>query len=122
MMKKIILFVFIMVCRCLPGQALCVECLEQKDSIGLVAKTKETKEDNSFALYPNPFTSELTILTDLPGTVEFMLFNNVSELVVHRKFQEIITLNTTGLSPGIYYYIIKDEKGHYSMGKILKEK
>ena len=121
-MKKIILFVFIMVCRCLPGQALCVECLEQKDSISLVAKTKETKEDNSFALYPNPFTSELTILTDLPGTVEFMLFNNVSELVIHRKFKEMITLNTSDLGAGIYYYRATDQKGHNAIGKIVKER
>ena len=87
-----------------------------------ITKTKETKEDSSFALYPNPFTSELTILTDLPGTVEFMLFNNVSELVIHRKFQEVITLNTSALSAGIYYYRAKDQRGHYALGKIVKEK
>jgi hypothetical protein len=122
MMKKIILFVFIMICRCLSGQALSIQYFEQNDSISLFPKIKETKEDNSFALYPNPFTSELTILTDLPGTVEFMLFNNVSELVIDRKFQEMITLNTSGLSPGIYYYRAKDVKGHYALGKIVKER
>lgn len=73
---------------------------------------------NAAAVFPNPFTSELTI-TGVTGSV--IVFNTLGQVVLTANVTETETLNTTSLVKGIYFVKVKNtENNQEKTIKVIK--
>jgi hypothetical protein len=71
--------------------------------------------------YPNPFTSEIIMNTGLNASFRLTLYDITSNPVLSRDFVNTVTVNTTTLPTGIYFYEVTDDKAIRQTGKLLKE-
>ena len=81
----------------------------------------DVKENVDIGVYPNPFSSELTFITQIPSQSAFSLYDLVSRPVLHQEFISTLTINTSTLPHGIYFYSVNDKNGVLKSGKIIKE-
>lgn len=73
---------------------------------------------NAAAVFPNPFTSELTI-TGVTGSV--VVFNTLGQVVLTANVSETETLNTASLVKGIYFVKVKNtENNQEKTIKVIK--
>ena len=75
-------------------------------------------ESLNFVVYPNPVKSILTVKPKI-SIVEIIICNTLGELVVSSSNKNKINLSS--LDQGIYFCKIKDEKGDFSILKIIKK-
>ena len=76
------------------------------------ASTKENKAEETFALYPNPATSTLSIKTALTGKNLQLHINDVSgREILSQAVYNGKTVNVSGLKPGIYFYRLTSKNG-----------
>jgi len=80
---------------------------------------KTAEHGLSLTLYPNPVASYLAIETEHPSTIN--LYNTQGQLLLDKKISATYTLNTSGLSRGIYLLKVTDEQGRVYSQKIIKE-
>lgn len=76
----------------------------------------------SINIYPNPFTDKLEI-TNLNGASEISIFDINGQLMKQEAIStssDKITINTSELNPGMYYYSIKNGTSITSRGKLVK--
>ncbi|HLF64678.1 MAG TPA: T9SS type A sorting domain-containing protein [Saprospiraceae bacterium] len=83
--------------------------------------TSNVNENEDICIYPNPFSSELTVITKLSIRSAFTLYDLVSKPVFHQEFINTLTINTCILPDGIYFYSVNDKNGVLKSGKIVKE-
>ena len=75
---------------------------------------------HSALVYPNPGSDMLNIRTTLKDAV-FKLYGLHGNLILERDINQLITtINTAGLPPGAYYWIINQNKSMVDRGKWLK--
>ncbi len=72
-------------------------------------------------IYPNPVSSELTVLTNTNEQSEISIYNLTSRKLIQREFSNTITLNTDDLSAGIYFYEVRINNGEKMKGKFVKK-
>jgi hypothetical protein len=84
---------------------------------GIIGKTAE--HGLSLTLYPNPVASYLVIETEHPSTLN--LYNTQGQLLLDQEITATYTLDTSGLSKGIYLLKATDEQGRVYSQKIIKE-
>jgi len=83
----------------------------------IIGKTAE--HGLSLNLYPNPVASYLVIETEHPSTLN--LYNTQGQLLLDQEITATYTLDTSGLSKGIYLLKATDEQGRVYSQKIIKE-
>jgi hypothetical protein len=75
----------------------------------------------SFSLYPNPFSSNVTIVlpnSDLP--VELNIFNLLGELLHHQELRDqYTTINRNGIPSGIYIFQLVGSEGQIMTKKVM---
>jgi hypothetical protein len=71
--------------------------------------------DEGFAIYPNPTTGPFTV-KGLEGNAR--LYDLYGKLIMASKNS---AWNITGLSNGIYFLKLKDEKGRVAIQKLVKK-
>lgn len=72
-------------------------------------------------VYPNPFTTELfiTLTSDKPS--QFILYNLLSQKFLEQSFVNSVSINTSQLSKGIYFYEVRNKNGVLKNGKVIKD-
>ena len=77
-------------------------------------------------VWPNPFNTSFTISYELkqPGTIQFMICNQFGQQVgIIEQNQAVgkqqVTWNARGLAPGVYYCMLRSEKGMKAV-KLIK--
>lgn len=84
----------------------------------LAVTTLDTETE--FAIYPNPFSSELLIQLETNMNGAFELYNSLGVRVLEETIQNSVSIETESLPPGVYYYQCRlDFKIH--TGKVVKE-
>lgn len=82
-----------------------------------------TLSNISISLYPNPTSDKLTIeLDQFLSTYSLFLMDLTGKTVLQTHItQNKTTISTTSLSPGMYFYELRDEKGRIATGKVVRE-
>jgi hypothetical protein len=70
--------------------------------------------------YPSPFHDKLSLQTLLNGPTELFIYDIFAKLILTEKFIGSMNLNTEQLTPGIYFYEIRDKNGNQWKEKIIK--
>lgn len=87
------------------------------DTIGVIS-TVETQRLNSLKVYPNPTSSHLTI--EAPNKSTFSLIDTMGKIHLSESLlsgKNDIQIN--GLSPGIYFYEVKDGEMLMDSGRLI---
>lgn len=80
----------------------------------------DQKENNEFALHPNPCHNSFYISVDRDDQLNISIYNSMSKKVVDQVFTRSKTVDTEHLSSGIYFYQIQSETGLINTGKLIK--
>lgn len=103
---------------CLPGRLECMHCYDNIESCGGIPEDVPNIMSDKSLLnpYPNPAENATTIPYVLPEgetTGEIVFYNTegkeVKRVTVDKTFREI-TISSSQLSPGTYYYQLQTEK------------
>ena len=83
------------------------------------------QNSGSFSISPNPFKNELSVKNYNNQLSEIIIFDITTKLLMRQEFSNSVTLNTSQLSGGIYFYEIRNKNGPDShrvirKGKIVK--
>ncbi|MEO6191019.1 MAG: choice-of-anchor V domain-containing protein [Saprospiraceae bacterium] len=62
----------------------------------------DLKEFN-VSVYPNPFTNEITMVSDFKSDLQYMLINTQGSIISRGEFNSQLTIDGTHLSSGIYF-------------------
>ncbi len=81
----------------------------------------ELNNSNKLIAFPNPFAEVLTIKTSKNEKSELVLYDITSRKLLQQKFINTVTLNTSDLVKGIYFYEVKNENNVIGKGKLVKE-
>jgi hypothetical protein len=71
-------------------------------------------------IYPNPFTDKLEFTIENAEPMEVTLFDITARKLLQQSFTKALTLNTTSLSKGIYFYEVRNKNGVMKKGKAVK--
>ncbi len=94
------------------------------DSNGEFVSMNENSEIEvkEIIVYPNPGTNELIIRTALNDNIVFELFDSNGSLIKKSKIHSnLTTINTSSLSPGIYFYKFYNNQQVLDAGKWVKQ-
>lgn len=72
-------------------------------------------------LFPIPFSNTLQIKTGSSRPMEISLYDIASQKIFNQQFTGFISLNTSHISSGIYFYEVRNKKEIIEKGKIIKE-
>lgn len=81
--------------------------------------TEDINEHDGYSVNPNPFNDELIIHSNLSDLSVITLYDIASQVIVRQVFTNTIGLNTSRLTPGIYFYRINSGYNTRS-GKLIK--
>lgn len=89
------------------------------DEIQFVGITEVKEAD--IKILPNPFISQLTIslLSNQQTTV--VLYNFIGRQVLQQTFATTTTINTEEIASGMYFYELRNERGVFKTGKVVKQ-
>lgn len=99
----------------------------QRDSIEItfvICSNISEQEKGYLSIYPNPVANDLNISYDLPDTegASFVLYSVEGKVLMQKSLlgnQNKITLNTSSLCNGMYFYkVINDQDGLISNGTL----
>ncbi len=78
-------------------------------------------KENIIFLYPNPFSNELLVKSNDFEQKKVILFDVTSRKLIQQNFTNSVSLNTEYLSPGIYFYEVRNKNGLIKNGKVVKD-
>ncbi len=76
--------------------------------------------NNSFSIYPNPFSNQLRVTTLKNQRMTLIIYDNMSQQIIKETFNNSTTISTEKLPSGIYFYELRDSKKQIASGKIIK--
>ncbi len=76
---------------------------------------------SSINLFPNPFTTRLTLNTGVNEQTTVSLYNFLGQQVLRKTFTNSTTINAEQLTDGIYFYELRNSKGTLKTGKVVKQ-
>ena len=83
--------------------------------------TSTVQKKNKIALFPNPFSSDLHIISAFKEQLTINLYDSAARILLSFKvLDEQDYLDTTSLSTGMYWYEIISNDGFSEKGKIIK--
>ena len=71
-------------------------------------------------IYPNPFSADLTIVTDHQSEATMTLYDVTSRIVFQEVLHGFTILHPSMLPPGIYFYLLADNNNILQSGKLIK--
>ncbi|MCX6290248.1 MAG: exo-alpha-sialidase [Bacteroidetes bacterium] len=77
--------------------------------------------ENTIQIFPNPFLNRMTVNNSKNELCEITIYDITSRILVHQKFTNTITLNTSQLANGIYIYEVRNKNTVLRKGKIAKD-
>ncbi len=82
------------------------------NEIGCPTSVKELHNTNSFYIYPNPATDELSVKTDNETYTALSITNTMGQQIMQQPFSNSqTTVDVKMLSPGLYYITLRGEQG-----------
>ena len=81
---------------------------------------EQINNTNEMLLFPNPFFNELIISTGASLPSQLIIYDLASRIILHQSFANTVTVNTSHISNGIYFYEVKAGNGKTQSGKIVK--
>ncbi len=75
----------------------------------------------SIALYPNPFSHSLTLVSTENDPLHFTLYDLTGRLVIQNSFVQRIIISTDNLRSAVYFYEVSNKNVVIQRGKLLKE-
>lgn len=86
------------------------------------AQSSLSEEETPYLIYPNPVVDRLNVsrLDDDSESGEFILYDMNNKIVLRTEFEENASLNTSGLSTGMYFYEIRSNSTVVDKGRIVK--
>jgi hypothetical protein len=70
-------------------------------------------------VYPNPFATEFTIVSDQTGILEVVMYNSLGENIHNWNVTSNSKLTILDLTPGVYYLRIRNEN-NFTIKKVVK--
>jgi len=86
-------------------------------TVGINESTKNT----SATVYPNPFTTQLNIALANNESSQLILYDIASRKLLQQSFTNSVSINTTSLESGIYFYEVSSGNKMMRNGKVVKE-
>lgn len=87
----------------------------------LVTSIKHNERNTSFKIYPNPTSSEVTVISDADEFESVELVNGFGQILfVNESKQSKIIIDMSLYKEGIYFIQIKDKNGTISSKKLIK--
>jgi len=81
----------------------------------IITRLEEKTGNIEIVIHPNPVKSQLTIESKLSAIKELRMLNMLGEIIMNPIFSEdrkqLVNLNVSALSPGIYFLKVETEKG-----------
>ncbi len=90
-------------------------------SVTFVTQTPEYDSGNKVQVFPSPFSNELFVQCDKPGSMSLVLYDIHAKTVLNSQITQSMKLDTQKLNKGIYFFTLSDDLGIIKMGKIIKE-
>ena len=81
----------------------------------------ENNNNTSINIYPNPVANQLNITTTCNQPLELTLYDIATRKLLQQSFTGAVSLNTSQLANGIYFYQLTNKNGIVKTGKIVKE-
>jgi len=81
----------------------------------------ESNLDDSFSLFPNPFSTQLNFKTSNNEPTTVSLFNFLGQHILLQSFTNSTILNTAQMPNGIYFYELCSGKQVIASGKVVKQ-
>jgi len=91
--------------------------------VTITTSIQELEKTSPIKIFPNPFVDFLTIeyLERDHHFTEITIFNSLGQMVHQQKDELIITkVNTSQLTTGIYYLVLKDNAGAHFSHRMIK--
>jgi len=74
-----------------------------------------------WSVFPNPFSNNLNINIQSKDVADVSLFDTKSKLIFRKAFVNSLSINTTQLPSGFYFYEVKNKNGLFKMGMVVKK-
>ncbi|MCX6247247.1 MAG: right-handed parallel beta-helix repeat-containing protein [Bacteroidetes bacterium] len=74
-----------------------------------------------YSVFPNPAEDLLHVIVYNNATCTFTLYDLTSRKILEEKFILNVSLNIKNLSPGIYFYLLRNDHGNLLEGKVIKK-
>jgi len=91
------------------------------DSFCTVTTGLIEERNNTFKIFPNPFSDQLNISNLKHENTMFVLYDNLSNKILKERFTTLTTIVTDQLPSGIYFYEIWNSKERIAAGKLIKK-
>ena len=86
----------------------------------IISKINEQKINPSVLVFPNPFSDVLHLTLNTEGLAEFLLYDIAGRNIMSKTCSGSISLNTSQLAKGIYFYMVKSKYSGSVQGKLVK--
>jgi hypothetical protein len=81
----------------------------------------ELEQASGVAIYPNPFTDEISVTLSNTGTIRLALYTEDGKPVLEREVAGTTSINTQRLSPGMYIVLVSSGKKHVYRSTLIKQ-
>lgn len=75
---------------------------------------------NKVLFYPNPANTVLFIVMENNSSRQYQILNSIGQVLQNEKLTGK-SIDVSGLHKGIYFILLKDEKGQVFTAKFIKE-
>ncbi len=82
---------------------------------------QEQKRHSKPAIFPNPFTTHLSIVLSDNGLATLSLYDILGRQKLHHTITNSTTINTEQLDAGIYFYELITLEGELKTGKVVRQ-
>lgn len=94
---------------------------EDDKCVDFVGGTSEEDNQPPIIIYPNPSNGIFTIMSEKITVGEVNILNQIGQTVYEVEIQNGVSqIDIVNQSSGVYYYIVRDENGHFFTGMIVK--
>ena len=95
--------------------------MENACSDSLILKIYDQKDDLKITAFPNPFESELTIVSDIPFE-KCLIYDAVGRIVFQKvKNSNSLSVNTSRWNSGVYFVLINTADNRQTSVKIIRK-
>ncbi len=80
-----------------------------------------SNELDGLIVFPNPVKDYISIKGISQNDYTIQVFDSNAKLIFNQKFKELLTMDISAISSGIYFYEIRDNNSKKSKGKFVKQ-
>lgn len=80
-----------------------------------------SNELEGLIVFPNPVNDHISIKGIFQKDYTIQVFDSNAKLIFNQKFKELLTLDTSAIPSGIYFYEIRDDNYKSNKGKFIKQ-